>query len=176
MVPLILAVIGVASFGGLRRLIQDASVQPSLIAVQLYRAVGGAVFLYLMVSGHLPAVFALPAGAGDVLVGLTAISAARALRSGRRGAALTWNLLGILDLVVAVGLGITTTPGPTHLLRTTPTTTLITLWPLVAIPTFLVPLSLLLHGASLHFALSLPKREHRPTLAQQPRRPISASA
>jgi hypothetical protein len=128
-------------------------VQPALIAVESYRLIAGAVFLGLMFLGQLPAVFAIPAGAGDVLIGLTAFWAAASLRSGRLGAAATWNLLGMLDLVVAVGLGVATTPGPLHFISASPSTVLLSVLPLVLVPTFLVPISFLIHVISVRHLL-----------------------
>jgi hypothetical protein len=64
-----------------------------------------------------------------------------------------WNLFGILDLVVAVSLGIATTPGPLHLIDASPSTVLLSVLPLVMVPTFLVPLSFLIHVVSLRHLL-----------------------
>ena len=105
---------------------------------------------------QLPAVFAIPAGGGDVLIGLTAFWAAASLRSGRLGPTVALNLLGTLDLVVAVGLGIATTPGPLHLINASPSTVLLSVLPLVMVPTFLVPLSFLIHVVSLRHLLRRP--------------------
>jgi hypothetical protein len=68
--------------------------------------------------------------------------------AGRRRAVI-WNLLGMLDLVVAVSLGVMTSSGPAQVFRTTPTSEFITTFPLVLVPTFLVPLALVLHVVSL---------------------------
>ena len=48
-----------------------------------------------------------------------------------------------------MGLGVTTNPGRAQLFHTTPTSELVTLFPLVLVPTFLVPLAFTLHVASL---------------------------
>src|SRR5262245_30573664 len=79
-----------------------------LTTLQSWRILGG-VFLVLLSFGMLPAAFALPAGWGDVAIGVTAPFVARAVakwgwnRAGRLF--VIWQLLGILDLVVAVGSG-----------------------------------------------------------------------
>src|SRR6266478_9697353 len=55
--------------------------QSQLVAFQFYRVIG-ATFLVLYAVGQLPGIFALPAGLGDVMVGLTALTVgARAVRS-----------------------------------------------------------------------------------------------
>jgi hypothetical protein len=48
-----------------------ATRQANLIRLHLWRLVG-IVFLVLMVRGQMPALWALPAGIGDVLIGATA--------------------------------------------------------------------------------------------------------
>jgi hypothetical protein len=130
----------------LRRLLTN---QKHLILLNLWRLVG-AVFLMLMARGQMPALWALPAGIGDVLVGAAAPWIARGVETppGRRKA-IIFNLLGMLDLVVAVGLGIMTSPGPAQIFRTTPTSELATGFPLALVPTFLVPLAWTLHVVSL---------------------------
>jgi len=125
--------------------------QKHLIAIQFYRSLG-IVFLFLWWTGKLPAIFAIPAGIGDVAVGLSAIFVARAYskentKSIKR--VFWWNLFGILDLVFAIFLGFLTSPGPFHFLAPANPNFLITAYPLVLVPAFGVPLSLLLHFLSL---------------------------
>jgi hypothetical protein len=123
--------------------------QRNLILLNLWRLVG-VVFLMLMANGQMPALWALPAGIGDVIVGVTAPWIARDVETpqGRRRA-IIFNLFGMADLVVAVGLGTMTSPGPTQVFQTTPTSLLATQFPLALVPTFLVPLAFTLHVVSL---------------------------
>ncbi len=130
----------------LRRLLTN---QKDLIRLQVWR-LEGAVFLLLMFTGQLPALFALPAGVGDVLVGATAFwVAGRIDQPGGKRRAILFNVLGLTDLIVAVTLGVTTNRGPAQLFLTTPSSTLLTQFPLTLVPTFLVPLVLILHVISL---------------------------
>ena len=56
--------------------------------------------------GHLPALFALPAGLGDLAAGIAAPLVARRLaQGGGRRAALWFNAFGMTDLVVSLTLG-----------------------------------------------------------------------
>jgi len=123
--------------------------QASLIRLHLWRF-EGIVFLILMAEGRVPALWALPAGIGDILVAATAPWIARNLETlqGRRRA-ITWNLLGIVDLVVAVALGVMTNPGGAQVFMTVPTSEMLTRFPLALVPTFLVPLAFTLHVISL---------------------------
>jgi hypothetical protein len=126
----------------------DATPPTWLVALQVYRIVG-ATFLVQWSLGHLPGAFALPAGIGDMLTGALALPAAFQLASGTRSgrrAAVAWNLLGILDLVVAVTLGGLSRSG---LLHGFGVATASLSYPLVMISVFTVPQSLILHGLSL---------------------------
>jgi len=62
---------------------------------------------------------------------------------------LSWNLFGLLDLIVAVTMGFLTSPSPLQLLSLDAPNELISAFPLVMVPVFAVPLSVLLHLASL---------------------------
>jgi hypothetical protein len=66
-----------------------------------------------------------------------------------RFAAVGWNIFGILDLVVAITMGFLSAPGPFQLLAFERPNVLTTVFPLVLVPTFAVPLSILLHIAAL---------------------------
>ena len=71
-----------------------------------FRAVEGTAFVAVMALGHLPALFALPAGLGDVAAGIAAPLVARRLaRGGSRRGALWFNAFSMTDLVVALTLG-----------------------------------------------------------------------
>jgi hypothetical protein len=118
------------------------------VAAQIYRVAGG-IFLVLWADGRLPWQFALPAGIGDVATGSFAVVVAALLArkaAGAHRATYAWCLFGIADLVVAVTMGAMTSPGRAHLLALDAPNLLISSYPLVMIPTFAVPLALMLHG------------------------------
>lgn len=148
-IPIAVALFVLPMIAPLQRLVADDQAQPALIAVQSYRVIPGALFLLLLLMHQLPAVFAVPAGVGDMLVGLTAFPASASLRDGRRSLAVAWNLVGLLDLVFAIGLGVTASPGVLHLLHASPSTVAATIAPIVIVPTFIVPLCVWLHSISL---------------------------
>lgn len=137
--------------------ILDAVPQEWLVGVQLYRALG-IIFLILYAQGLLPGLFAWPAGVGDIAIGLLApvvgFAYARAPNE-RAGLVRAWNTFGILDLIVAVATGFATASSALQMMHVQPTSDLMTMLPMVLIPTFLVPLSIVLHFASLkklHYA------------------------
>lgn len=122
-----------------------------LVALQLYRVFGSwalAAWLHAM----LPAVFALPAGVGDVLTGLFALPAAIAVASGTargRKAAIAWNIFGLADFAVAITVGMITSPGPFQLIVPSVPSIGAGTYPDVLTPAFVVPGSILLHALSL---------------------------
>ena len=125
--------------------------QSWLVGVQLYRALG-VIFLILYAIGKLPALFAWPAGIGDIAIGLLApIVGLAYARAPHKAASLVagWNVFGILDLMIAVGTGFATAPSLIQPIEVTPTSDLMTVLPMVLIPVYLVPLSIVLHLASL---------------------------
>ena len=124
--------------------------QQWLVGVQLYRALG-AIFLILYAAGKLPGLFAWPSATGDIAIGVTApfiaLAYARAPHK-TAGLVVAWNVLGLLDLTDALGLGFLTAPSR-FALESQPTSDLMTVLPLVLIPVYLVPLFFVLHLASL---------------------------
>lgn len=112
----------------------------------------GLGFLSLYAYNVLPAIFALPAGLGDMAIGFTAPWMILALVRRPDFAASTtffrWNVLGILDLVVALSIGTLVATFSTGAPGEISTAAMATL-PLLLIPVFLVPLFLMLHTAAL---------------------------
>jgi len=146
-------VIGALLIRGSKRVreIVDAVPQSWLVGFQFYR-VAGVTFLVLYAAGLLPGIFALPAGYGDAFVGLTAplvaIGYARYHSKFDRFVAL-WNWCGIADLVVAVATGFLSSPSRFQILSLDAPNNLISSFPLVMVPIYAVPLSIVLHMASL---------------------------
>jgi hypothetical protein len=133
-----------------------------------FRALEGSAFLIFMALGHLPALFALPAGLGDVTAGIAApLAAYRLAHGGSRRAALWFTAFGMTDLVVALTLGALT---GFELVNVTPSGAPISMLPLALIPTAAVPLLFALHITSLS-ALARAPRTPRPATA-----PLTAAA
>ncbi|HJT71712.1 MAG TPA: hypothetical protein VJ731_16045 [Terriglobales bacterium] len=94
----------------------------------------------LLCRHSLRALFALPAGIGDVATGLVAAFVAYAWYSGKlygRSDAIAWNLFGMADLVNAVVLAMLTGAGAGFV------------FPLALVPAYGVSRSLLIHSYSL---------------------------
>jgi hypothetical protein len=145
------------------------SLDPKLLtSAQSLRIVG---FTFLLLEAHrtLPAVFAFPAGYGDMFIGITASYVAWKLTDAvHRNYFIFWQLLGILDLVIAVSVG--TTAG--FIDPQGPPMVPMTVLPLSLIPTFLVPLFMILHVISIAQARTwkaAPQRAtHTSTAMQHP--------
>lgn len=119
--------------------------------IHAWRA-AGLGFIALYTYGVLPGAFAWPAGLGDIAIGVTApwivlaLIRQPALATSRIFVA--WNLLGLLDLVVAVGMGALGSGLATGLgggITTRPMAEL----PLVLVPAYLVPIFMMLHLTAL---------------------------
>ena len=130
--------------GDYSKQLQYNKITSLLIAVQTYR-IGGIAFLWGMTQGILDPAFAIPAGVGDLLIGLTAIPFAIFLWKGyswSKYALIVWSVLGIADLVNAITLGRITSPDFSNSTMAT--------FPWVLVPTVGVPLGLALHGVTLY--------------------------
>src|SRR6266850_2386718 len=105
--PLVVAAIAALSSAKVREVLLALPL-PLLVGLNIMR-IFGAFFLLLAAQGRLSGPFPQSAGWGDVIVGLTAIPLAAATARnlwGNRRAVLAWNILGTLDLVIAVSLGV----------------------------------------------------------------------
>jgi hypothetical protein len=124
----------------------------------VFRAVDGLAFLIIMGLGHLPALWALPAGLGDIAAGLAAPLVARWLARGTgRRAGLWFNSFGMTDLLVALALGAVTAY---QLVHVSPTGAPISELPIAVVPTVGVPLLLAIHITSMT-ALARSRRASR---------------
>jgi len=138
--PIVVFFLWLAASDSFRRF--TLSLNPRILtSAQAWRMVGF-TFVLLEARGALPAIFALPAGYGDMAIGATASFVAWKLANPtHRNSFILWQLLGITDLVTAVSLGTTagliSPQGPSM----APMTTM----PLSLIPTFLVPLFVIFH-------------------------------
>jgi hypothetical protein len=162
LIPFLVLAFGSSRAGALRD-VATAIPTPVLIGLHAVRVLG-VFFLLLYSAGRLPAPDAPVAGWGDVLIGLTALPVAwlAALkRPGWRPIVLVWNSLGLLDLAVAIGLGVASSPGlPISFASSGADTSVMTTLPWILIPSFDVPLL-----AYLHVLLFQQMRRRAPTIA-----------
>jgi hypothetical protein len=128
----------------------------TLTIVQAWR-IAGLAFLALYTYNILPGQFALPAGWGDIAIGATApLVAIKLANSRHKKSFIVWQLLGITDLVLAVGSGVTAQLINPHGI----TTSAMTVLPMSLIPTFAVPLFMILHFISIAQARQWQEQPH----------------
>jgi hypothetical protein len=140
LIPIVVFSVWYGASDGFRQFV--LSLNPRILTyVQSWRVIG-LVFVVLEARNLLPATFALPAGYGDIAIGVTASLVAWKLADpGHRNSFILWQTLGMADLMLAMGLGTTVSLLSPH---GTPMTAM-TVLPLSLVPTFLVPLFLILH-------------------------------
>lgn len=118
-----------------------------LTAMQSWRIIGAA-FLFAWMTEDLPAVFAFPAGVGDILVGLIAPLAAITVAlkfAGWRQAAWGVVIAGMADFMIVVSIGLLARDGmPLHFAGHISTHAMGVV-PYGLFPTFLVPAFIILH-------------------------------
>jgi hypothetical protein len=144
LIPIVVFLFWFAASAGFRQF--TLSLNPrTLTFVQSWR-IAGLAFLALYTVGLLPGIFALPAGWGDIAIGATApwVATNFVNFSHRRGF-IFWQILGIFDLVSAVTVGTTARLISPHGAATAAMTVL----PMSLIPTFAVPLFMMLHVISI---------------------------
>jgi hypothetical protein len=134
-----------------------------VIGLQAWRF-GGLGFLALSAYNVLPGTFAWPAGLGDMAIGATApilaLAIARRPHVVTSRLFVTWNLLGILDLVVAVSTG--TLVSWFGIGAASAGMGAMAELPLLLVPAFLVPGFVMLHVAAILQA------RHRPAVQAPP--------
>ena len=143
-VPVVAFVAGYLTSAHFREFVLSLDLQ-ALSLAQTFRVVG-IVFVILYFLGALPGAFALPAGLGDFAIGITApVVAWYWKRPFPYRTFIVWNMLGSLDLVNAMSLGVLASASPVGILAGDVTTRLMGQFPLSLIPTFFVPLLLIFH-------------------------------
>jgi hypothetical protein len=112
-----------------------------LIGFHLVRFVG-LYFLYLYARHELPYRFAVWGGWGDILVAALAIVVILFF-AGSKAAVVAWNILGLADILAVAGTvsrSESAVPGSMHQLDK---------FPLILLPTFVVPVIIVTHGLML---------------------------
>jgi hypothetical protein len=136
--------------------------QQWLIALQLFRPIG-LVFILEHHRGMLPAIFALPAGWGDLLAGLVALAVLLRYPTGTvpAKAVLTVAIVGLLDFFFAFFFGFSSSASPLQLFSFDAPNPVLN-YPLGLIPMFLVPYAVAAH------LLSLAQLQHDEAIAREP--------
>ncbi|MEV6101988.1 hypothetical protein [Nocardia sp. NPDC051981] len=133
----------------IQRMLSHPGIAATLVRPHEARFIG-IVFLTALALGELPPAFALPAGIGDIAVGLAASWLVRSPHAAGRTRSTLWlNAFGLIDFLYAFAVGFLGGPGRTQLLHLTPSTQPLSTLPLVLIPTTGVPILFVFHVISL---------------------------
>jgi hypothetical protein len=150
---IIFPVVIVSAYMLLNRTARIVIVQMSLaplVALHVTRIAGG-LFILLFWEGRLSNPFAYIAGGGDLLSAALAIPAVIIAYRGKPGWErwlLAWNLIGFSDFIVAITLGMTSQPGsPFQIFNDLPGTSVLGEMPWRFIPSYFVPLYMMIHVA-----------------------------
>ena len=145
----------------------------TLTMMQHWRVIGS-VFLVLYSFDILPALFAFPAGLGDVAIGLAAMFVISRMDRDpdylRSNGYLWFHLLGLLDFIAALGTAALSSGAFPNLISNGLTSAAMDVWPLNIFPSLIVPSFIILHLSAL---LKLRDMRHRQPAPST--NPISAS-
>ena len=119
-----------------------------LIGLNVMRVLG-VLFLLLAFAGRLSGPFPFSAGIGDIITGVAAIPLALTVARSQSlpaKAIASWNFFGALDLVAAIGLGLTSANGsPLQLIHYGVGSEAMQSLPFCLVPTVLAPFYLITH-------------------------------
>jgi len=143
--PLLAAAVA-ATFPTARRAMLSLPM-PMMVGLNTGRVLGF-LFLMLAAEGRLAGPFPYSAAWGDMITGAVALLLAFAGVTGRSPLLLgAWNLFGLADLVLAIGLGVTSgEASPLQIFHVGPGSAAMQFMPWSLIPTVLVPAWIILHG------------------------------
>src|SRR3984893_12400122 len=154
LIPIVVFLLWFATSTGFRTF--ALSLNPRTLTFVHSWRIAGFTCLALYAAGLLPGVFALPAGWGDIAIGATApLAAIKLANFRRRRAFIFWQILGIFDLVMAVALG----TAARWISPNEVATAVMTVLPMSTIPTFAVPLLIMLHVICIAQAMHWKERQ-----------------
>jgi hypothetical protein len=116
--------------------------------LQVFRVFVEILLWLLFIQNLLPVQMTFEGRNFDILAGITSLIAARWILHSR-GGMIAWNIFGLMLLINIVSIAILSMPTPLRVFENEPANTLVTQFPFVFLPTFLVPLAYILHFLSL---------------------------
>lgn len=121
--------------------------------LQAFRILVEIVLWLLFLQNLLPEQMTFEGRNFDILAGITALIAAHYFVT-NRGWMIAWNIFGLALLINIVAIALLSMPTAFRVFHNEPANTIVTHFPYVLLPTFLVPLAYILHFLSLKKLLS----------------------
>ncbi|WP_152544596.1 hypothetical protein [Actibacterium mucosum] len=150
----------------LHRLVIDKMGQSYFMGIQTFRVAGG-IFVIGMFYGQIPALFAIPAGLGDIAAGLMGWRAMKAVNRGdadARRKVVQANWVGLSDFAIALATGLMTADTVFQVVAHD-SPNIVGQYPLILIPTFLVPVFLSAHFFSIRLLRQTNSKSSEPSHA-----------
>lgn len=116
--------------------------------LQVFRVFVEIILWALFIQNLLPEQMTFEGRNFDILAGITALIAAR-FAPHNKGALIAWNIFGLALLINIVAIALLSMPTPFRVFQNEPANVIVTHFPYIFLPTFLVPLAYILHFLSL---------------------------
>jgi len=128
----------------------------NLIRLQVFRVFVEILIWLLFIQNFFPIQMTFEGRNGDILAGATAPVVAHLVtrKSWYKSLPIIWNIAGLLLLLNIAGVAILSLPTPFRIFMNEPSSTLVTQFPVIWLPGFLVPLAYSLHFFSLRQLLT----------------------
>ncbi len=140
--------------GGVKTVLRYLSLK-ELTRLQFFRVFVEILLWLLFIQSLLPEQMTFEGRNWDILTGLTALLAARFFLNSK-GWMIAWNIMGLGLLINIVSVALLSMPTPFRYFENEPANTIVTYFPFILLPTFLVPLAYILHFMSLRKLLMKP--------------------
>jgi hypothetical protein len=119
-----------------------------LTQLQVFRVFVEIVLWLLFIQNRLPEQMTFEGQNFDIIAGLTSLLVARFFLNSR-GLMIVWNIIGLGLLINIVSIAILSMPTSLRVFENEPANTIVTQFPFIFLPAFLVPLAYTLHFLSL---------------------------
>ncbi len=119
-----------------------------LTQLQVFRVFVEIVLWLLFIQNRLPEQMTFEGQNFDIIAGITSLLAARFFLNSR-GWMIGWNIIGLGLLINIVSIAILSMPTSLRVFENEPANTIVTQFPFIFLPAFLVPLAYILHFLSL---------------------------
>jgi hypothetical protein len=125
----------------------------SLVQLQVFRVFVEILLWMMFIQNLIPVQMTFEGRNWDILVGITAPIVAHFF-SGNRKVLIAWNIICLGVLINIVSIAILSLPTPVRLFDNDPSSSIVTVFPFIFLPGFLVPLAYTLHFLSIKKVLS----------------------